>query len=124
MKCACGCGQETLWWRGKQNRYLLGHSGGALSGEKHPGWKGGRLVMLNGVVLIYQPNHHRADCKGYVQEHILSAEKALGHPICMPAVVHHIDGNRGNNSPYNLIVFADTAMHTSFHRRQKLAQNS
>lgn len=126
-KCGCGCGQETRIadrtftkygiFKGQPLRFIRGHSGGARPGKDHPGWKGGRQLRGDYIV-IYQPGHHRADKKGYVFEHILVAEQALGRSILISEAVHHIDGKKRNNVPGNLMVFATTAMHTAFERRK------
>ena len=50
--CACGCGKEIIfrpWYRQRGiPNYICGHWGRGkpgLSGEKHPRWKGGKLVV-------------------------------------------------------------------------------
>lgn len=59
--------------------------------------------------------HPRANENGIVLEHIVIAEMKLGRPILPDEVVHHIDGNKRNNLPDNLMVFASKADHTAFH---------
>lgn len=65
---------------------------------------------------IYLPNHPKAHQNGYVYEHILIAEQKIGRYLTEEEVVHHIDENKKNNSPDNLIVFATNADHTRFHK--------
>lgn len=55
-------------------------------------------------VLLYLPNHHLADKKGYVREHRLVAETKIGRFLLKDEIVHHIDGNTLNNNPDNLQV--------------------
>jgi len=50
-------------------------------------------------------------------EHILVAEKALGKRLPTGAVVHHVDENKSNNVPANLVVCPDEAYHRLIHRR-------
>lgn len=73
----------------------------------------------NGYVLVYLKDHHRAEKNGVVYEHILVAEQILGRDLKKDEVVHHIDGNRSNNNPKNLMIFATNGDHTSFHAGNK-----
>jgi hypothetical protein len=56
-----------------------------------------------------------------VYEHIYKAEKALGKALPLKAIVHHWDGNPGNNDNINLVVCPDQAYHLDLHRRMKEA---
>jgi hypothetical protein len=47
---------------------------------------------------------------------IVVAEKKLERKLKDDEVVHHLDKNRSNNNPDNLIVFINTSEHTAFHR--------
>lgn len=59
--------------------------------------------------------HPRANKDGSVYTHVLVAEQKLGRYLKPEEVVHHIDENKMNNNPDNLMVFATKADHTSFH---------
>lgn len=90
------------------------HPGGMAryhKGKHHPRWKGGRTIDKNGYVLVHCPDHPRARTTGYVLEHRLAMERQLGRLLEDTEVVHHIDGNRSNNDPSNLEVFASNADH-------------
>lgn len=67
--------------------------------------------ISRGYRQIYNPSHHRSDCNGYVPEHILVMEKHLKRKILKPEQVHHIDGDRLNNKPSNLKVYASMSEH-------------
>jgi hypothetical protein len=48
-------------------------------------------------------------------EHIVNAEKKIGRPLSDSEVVHHIDGNKSNNSIENLHVCKDNSVHRLLH---------
>ena len=62
------------------------------------------------------PGHPRANADNAVYLHVLVAEEKLGRYLLPEEVVHHIDENKTNNDPTNLMVFCTKADHTSFHR--------
>ena len=73
-------------------------------------------MKRNGYILKHCSNHPRADSSGYVYEHILVAERILGRHLTEEEVVHHIDKNRTNNDPTNLMIFATDSEHHAFHK--------
>lgn len=73
-------------------------------------------TKLGNYLCIYMPEHHKATAEGYVREHIVVAENKLGRKLKAGEVVHHLDKNKFNNSPENLIVFATNADHSAFHK--------
>ena len=54
-----------------------------------------------------------------VGAHVAVAEAAIGKPLPPGAIVHHIDGDRHNNAPENLVVCQDRAYHNLIHRRER-----
>lgn len=119
--CQCGCGQKTKLSlkndsssgriKGKPMRYLRGHN------RKY--WKGGRTITGKGYVMVSEPNHPRVNRGGYVLEHILIAEKALGEYLPPNAIVHHINGIKNDNSPENLLICQDEYYHKLLHIRKQ-----
>ena len=69
--------------------------------ENHPRWRGGRYYHEAGYILIYAPEHPHAN-KGYVFEHRLVVEKALGRYLNPNEQIHHINDIRDDNCLENL----------------------
>lgn len=63
---------------------------------------------VNGYTLVYEPDYASSmkgnNWDGYVYEHILIAEKKLGRVLREDECVHHLDFDRSNNHPINLLV--------------------
>ena len=86
-------------------------------GAKHPRWKGGKSLATNGRMMILVEGHPRAKNGRYVYEHILKAEKAVGHVLPAGVQVHHVNEDVTDNRGYNLVVCQDAAYHKLLHRR-------
>jgi HNH endonuclease len=108
--CKCGCGGYAE--RGRV--FIPGHR----TGQFVSNWKGGKRHHKDRYVWVLARNHPRASV-GYVMEHTLVAERALGHYLPTGAVVHHVDGNKWNNTPTNLVICQDQAYHVLLHKRQR-----
>ncbi len=87
-----------------------------LRGPDSPRWKGG-TTMMAGYKRVACHGHPRANRDGYVLEHILIAEKALGKPLPAGCEVHHAAG-KGDNS--KLVICQDHAYHALLHRRMRV----
>ena len=68
-----------------------------------------------GYKVVYMPDHPHARANGYVYAHIIAMEAAIGRHLADGEVVHHIDGNKRNNSPDNLMLFRNNREHTKHH---------
>lgn len=78
-----------------------------------------RKMSSQGYVQIYLPDHHRSDASGYVYEHIVVAEQKIGRPIYFKnEAVHHVDRNKTNNDPENLMVLSHSE-HGKIHGRDQ-----
>jgi hypothetical protein len=122
--CRCGCGQETNIIKhtsrilgnvkGDHRKYVYGHK---KRGSRSPVWRGGRKIDDRGRIHIHIPGHPRSGKTGYVLEHILVAERAIGKHLPVGAVVHHANEKRDDNRPLNLVVCENDGYHQLLHRR-------
>ena len=118
--CSKECGKIN---RAKYTIGDLNHQYG-LKGNKNASFKTGRRISNYGYVLIYNPEHKRANYAGYVFEHILVMEKHIGRSLKYYGfkdkrneVCHHIDRNKQNNSIENLQLMTDSE-HIKLHIKE------
>ncbi len=84
-------------------------------GKDHPSWKGGRVIKGDGYIGVWQPNHERADNRGYVFEHTLVIAEKLGRLPEKGEVVHHVNLVKTDNRPENLYL-CNHRKHLKMHR--------
>jgi hypothetical protein len=71
-----------------------------------------------GYTLIFQPDHRRADSRGYVLEHILVFERETGISVPDGCCIHHLNGIKDDNRIENLCMMTHGA-HTVMHHAGK-----
>lgn len=125
--CECGCGQaapiakqtsaRSGVVKGQPLRFVMGHFVRTRPrGEAHPSWRGGRYRHASGYTMVRCVGHARAK-KGYVLEHILVVEHALGQALPVGAEVHHVNEVRSDNRGRNLVICENHAFHLLLHAR-------
>ena len=85
----------------------------------HPSHFGGhKKKRSDGYVAIYCPEHQKANKDGYVMEHILVMEEAIGRHLAEEEVVHHKNHKRDDNRLENLelMTFRD---HAKLHMKER-----
>lgn len=90
-------------------------------GQDSHNWKGG-LSMRNGYVLVHNPDHPKARC-GYVKRCHLVAELKYGRQKQRDEDVHHINGNKMDDSFENIILLSH-GEHSRLHRNQEVNEKA
>jgi hypothetical protein len=65
-----------------------------------------RMVNSEGYALLYDPLHPNSFQGGWVTEHIVVMSELLGRPLAPGEEVHHLNGQRADNCPENLELWA------------------
>ena len=94
-----------------------------VRGRANGNWRGGRHTDGRYIRVRY-PDHPRAHQSGYVYEHILVAERAMGKPLPDGAEIHHANGDKSDNRPCNLVVCEGRSYHLLLHSRQRALEES
>lgn len=99
-----------------------------LSGENSSRWGGGEYISSDGYRMIKCDDEFtKSGRQVYKREHILVMEEYLGRPLKTTRggggeSVHHIDGDKLNNSIDNLLLCENTSEHkTVHHNLEKVA---
>ena len=80
-----------------------------------------KLGLVRGIANNYRfvrvPEHPRANPEGYITEHVLVAERALGRFLRDGVEVHHVNRLRWDNRNANLVICQDRSYHRLLHMR-------
>lgn len=128
----CNQVQETDEWRFKRkktsfckNCVTIGTQKGIkrpqFSGENSGRWGGGEYISTDGYKMVKVEGEFLASGRQkYKREHVVIYEKFLGRELKTTKgyhgeQVHHIDGNKLNNSLDNLTLCSDITEHRNLH---------
>jgi hypothetical protein len=98
---------------GKPNLSLGRYKG--LPGMENPNWRGGRTLHGEGYICLHRPEHPHSHHNGYVFEHRLVMEEAIGRYLEPEEIVHHVNGDVADNRLENLMLFKNVGEHTKYH---------
>lgn len=90
-------------------------------GSKNPAWRGGRVKLKTGYIVIHSP-HHPFRMKGknpWVYEHRLVMEKYIGRFLQPKEIVHHLNHEKDDNRIENLELLTSQSVHVLSHHRPK-----
>ena len=77
---------------------------------------GHRSTGTRGYVNVKLPDHPSANNVGFVHEHRVVAEKALGRSLRKGEIVHHVNGDKSDNRNQNLVI-CNMSYHHVLHQR-------
>ena len=80
--------------------------------------------MVDRYIRVMCPSHPRANRDGYVYEHTLVAERALGRVLPIGAEVHHFNEVKTDNRRENLVICPDHKYHALLHTRMNALKAS
>lgn len=98
-------------WKTRQN-YFCSNDCRIIHLNTLPKWNKGNItkqITKKGYIRLHW------DGKRYVMEHRLVAELILDRQLNEVEVIHHVDRNKTNNSPDNLMLFPNQAAHLALH---------
>lgn len=106
-------GEAFLFWGNKMANTKCRRS---LIGKDSPSWKGGKYINDSGYLMVANNSHPRKQSNGYVREHILVAERALGKSLPHGVQIHHYGDTFDNGK---MILCQNQEYHYLIHTRTK-----
>lgn len=91
--------------------------GESQTGINNPAYNGGIYLDSNGYVVLFMPNHPNKGVKNTILEHRYVIECKIGRYLTETEVVHHIDFDKSNNNPDNLMLFENQSEHIKYHAK-------
>jgi len=90
-------------------------------GPKTSNWKGGCYKeSKRGYIFMLNPYHPFCNNRGYILEHRLIIEKIIKRFLNPSEPAHHINKDKSDNRPENLMAFKSQIAHNSFEAGYKV----
>jgi len=107
-------------YRKGKSPWNKGKSWDAMKGANNPRYKGNQYISNRGYRCINIAEDTTEGWVSYRPEHLYIMEQHIGRPLNRSKTgvgegVHHIDGNKLNNSLDNLLLYSSESEHRSIH---------
>jgi hypothetical protein len=99
----CGAHQIARGYCGKHYQRLVKHGDPRV---RQIAEAGAGTLNKDGYRIVFRPGHPNAARTGRISEHRLVMSEMLGRPLAPNETVHHRNGNRTDNRPENLELWA------------------
>lgn len=108
----------TALGKSKKGTKLSDETKNKLSTAKFKGGIGHKKKRSDGYIAVYFPEHPKSTKQGYIMEHDLVMECAIGRHLKDDEVVHHINHKRDDNrlSNLQLMTFKE---HAALHMKER-----